>query len=207
MRNATKWLVRDLIDFPLDDLASDTFPLPSSSNTENKGYVCVAKKHMLKVKQQQIISAELSLKNMSIIDLSLAALTAQLPENQVHILVSLMPSHSTLLATMNSQLCLKYDIDLTLGLSDDGNQMQKLDTLPSLIENFASYFLAQLNQNYAVKILILPFGIYTDDMIDKIDNALPYNTERFNLNGLLILPQNTDPNEVEHCLAALGGLI
>jgi hypothetical protein len=108
---------------------------------------------------------------------------------------------------MNDNLCLKNDIDFTLDLSSENNQMQGLDTLPSQIENFASYFLAQLNQNYPVDILMLPCGKYTDVIIDKIHNTLPYPIKKIDVNSLFMFPEHTEQTKVDHCLTALGGLI
>ena len=207
LREATKWMIKDLIDFPMDNLASDVFALPKLSQNDNKAYVCVAKKHMLKVRQQQIISSELALVEMSIIDLALTALTAQLPENQIHVLVSLLPSHSTLLLTMNNSLCLKHDIECTIDFSSENNQIQGLDTLPTQIKSFVGYFLAQLYQNYPVEIFVLPTGKYTEIIIDNIHSSLPYPVKKIDISKLFSLPQNTAQNEIDRCMVSLGGLL
>jgi MSHA biogenesis protein MshI len=206
LREATKWLIKDLIDFPMDNLASDVFLLPKFSQNDNNAYVCVAKKHMLKVRQQQIISSELALVEMSIIDLALAALTAQLPENQIHVLVSLLPSHSTLLLTMNHSLCLKHDIECTIDFSSENNQIKSLDTLPTQIGSFIKFFLAQLNQNYPVEIFVLPTGKYTEVIIDKIHSSLPYPVKQIDISKLFSFPPNTPQKDIDHCLVSLGGL-
>jgi MSHA biogenesis protein MshI len=207
LREASKWLVKDLIDFPIDNLASDIFLLPKYTNNDHKAYVCVAKKHMLKVRQQQIITSELQLVEMSIVDLALTSLTSQLPENQVHVLVSLMPSHSTLLITMNNSLCLKHDIDFTINLSGEGTQIEGLETLPGQIESFVSYFLAQLNQSYPIEIILLPTGKYNDVIMDKIHNTLPYPVKKIDISQLFSFPENTQQQDIDRCIVTLGGLL
>lgn len=207
LREASKWMVKDLIDFPTENLASDVFLLPKFNQNENHAYVCVAKKHMLKVRQQQIITSELYLQNMDIIDLALTALTSPFAQNQAHVIVSLSGSYSTLLMIMNGCLCLKHDIDFKVDLSSESNQIADISSLPQKVENFISYFLAQLTQNYSVNIFVQPVGKYTDLIIDSIHSNLPYPVAILTPSTLFTFPENTEPSTINDSIVALGGLL
>jgi len=206
-QEASKWLVKDLIDFPVDNLVSDLFILPQFNNNDHKAYVCVAKQHMLKVRQQQIISSTLMLTDMSIIDIALTKLTAHYPENKVNLVVSIMPAHSTLLITMNGNLCLKHDIDCTLNFSSDDTQINNLDALPAQIERFATYFLAQLNGTIDLNIVVIPILSYTDTIVNTLQNTFPYPVSTLNIDGVFSFKENTDKQMINNSLVALGGLI
>jgi MSHA biogenesis protein MshI len=207
LREASKWLIKDLLDFPMDDLASDLFTLPKYAEHESKAYVCVTKKHMLKIRQQQIISAELNLKQMSILDLALTALTAHLTENTIYLLVSLLSSHSTLLLTMNGSLYLKHDLDNHIDFSNENRPLTDLDVLPKHIENFVNYFLAQLSQTFPVEILVLPTGHYTEIIVDEIQKSLSYPVKKIDINPLFSFPNNTSQKMIDDCFVSLGGLL
>ena len=207
LSEASKWIIKDLIDFPIDDLASDVFLLPKIEDQHSKGYVCIAKKHMLKIRQQQIISAEMDLIDMTINDLTLTYLTKNSMENCLTVIVSLSTSHSSLLLCMNQQLCLKHNIDLTINSSNNSLDPTLLTQLPNEIEKLISYYMSTLSQKPSIQILLLPQQKITNIVEDTIQSALPYPIKVLDINELFMVPTSLSPNIIEHSLPALGSLL
>jgi MSHA biogenesis protein MshI len=207
LREAAKWLIKDLIDFPIDNLVCDAFILPKLSQAEDKAYVSVARKDILQVRQQQIVASELCPVEMSIIDLALTALLSTTQENQVHVLVSLESSQATLLITMNHNLCLKHHIECSFDSRSEHIPLTELDELSKKTQSFIKYFLAQVNEEQPIEVIVLPVGIHTELIIDTMKKSLPYPVKKIDISRLFHFSQSTTQQDIDHCIVALGGLL
>ena len=73
-RSAAPWLVKELIDFPLDEAAIDVFPIPFISKGKEKAYVVVTKLAVLEKLNADMAAIGLNLMQIDILELAYAGL-------------------------------------------------------------------------------------------------------------------------------------
>lgn len=80
MTQAAKWLVKDLIDFPVSEIALDVFDAPIRIGQKRKIYVVVTRLKYLQAISAQIEAAQLKLTHITITHLGIRAFLSQLPQ-------------------------------------------------------------------------------------------------------------------------------
>jgi MSHA biogenesis protein MshI len=79
---ALPWLVKDLIDQPIEELALDAFKLPMGGDQVEKIYVVIAEKDRLRKSKQFINEAKLRLAKIDILELALLPIAKQLSASE-----------------------------------------------------------------------------------------------------------------------------
>jgi len=80
MTQAAKWLVKDLIDFPVSEIALDVFDAPIRIGQKRKIYVVVTRLKYVQAISDQIEAAQLKLTRITIMHLGIRAFLSQLPQ-------------------------------------------------------------------------------------------------------------------------------
>ncbi|HCU05499.1 MAG TPA: hypothetical protein DIC51_04285 [Coxiellaceae bacterium] len=80
MTQAAKWLVKDLIDFPVSEIALDVFDAPIRVGQKRKIYAVVTRLKYLQAISGQIEAAQLKLTHITITHLGIRAFLSQLPQ-------------------------------------------------------------------------------------------------------------------------------
>lgn len=203
MGESIKWLVKDLIDFPIEEAVIDFFPAPSRAGQSAKIYAVVTRLKWLNQVADIIAKAGLNLKNLNIAALALRNIFSSL-----HIIgnsaVFLMRDKDQyyILVVKDQLIYLERKLELS---SQNENDTQ-------MFEQFCNELVAELQHSidfYQNRDKTIPIKIFLDPILGKnrkliqlIETALGLQVEALDTSKLL---PNTIPldNKIK-CLSVIG---
>lgn len=222
--DALRWRVKDLISFPLEEAAVDTFLLPAEAfhGRSRMAFAVVARREQVDPVADTFGLAGLRLDSVDVADTALrnlAAMTAQAPAMA---LLLAADNDSVLNATYHKELCLNRAISLgTQDLSepqttpdDDAGNLalesqseMRLDSLGLELQRSFDYFETQMGLGHMTELRVL-----ADTPLDP--GVYQYLSDRFGLNaGPLSLadhmnvPADATEADLAHHAVAIGGAL
>lgn len=209
---ALQWLVREVINFPIDEAIIDSFeiPLPRARDNIKMSYVAIMRRSLLTNIETMITPCGLKVGIIDIPELALRNLSSLSTEEKNGIaLIHLDPEDGKLLICKGSQIYLARNLELR-GMSDWDKTPEKttalLDQLSLEIQRSLDYIQSYFRQNLVRSILLTPFAM-NDTFKDILKTNLGLEVQMLDLNQSLEFEHPTPADDQLKSLMALGGAI
>lgn len=201
------WLIKDLVDMPIEATATDFFLLPKApQDEEQKMSVVIAQRWLLKKVQEQVISAGFSLDYIDITELALHYLLQHGQETtQGSAVLLVRPQHSLLCISHDNKLYFTRTLDVKLGNNGEANHAFA-SQLATEVQSSLDYYHSQVGQEMPANVLLAPSTLLSSQFVEQFSHGLTVATTK-----LLELPQLLhfkDAPRMElqaDCLLAIAG--
>ena len=220
MRDAVRWRIRDLIDFPVDEAAIDVFDMPqqAGSGRDTGKMMCVV------VSRTPVIAQKASLVNRSgaelglidIADLSLRNLLALTPADRNGVaLLYVEAGYSMILITGDETLYLSRRIWIgqqeLAALADKdplGEEFRRTaDALSMELLRSLEYYETHFARPAVETLYLAPFGVAEPALFKHLAQAVGVEVEALDLNKLLDIPGGMAPDMQARSLLAIGAAL
>jgi MSHA biogenesis protein MshI len=125
---AAQWLVKDLLDFPLEEAVIDHFQLPELHGRQNRLYVVTARNEVIREIASLTEEAGLALEVVDVSELALRNLTARLPEDaQGLALLRLGRRGGVITMTRDGHLYLARSVETGFETLREGAELEDLE--------------------------------------------------------------------------------
>lgn len=152
LKEALRWKIKDMVDFPVDQATLDFFDLPQDGVVAGRGrqvFVVVAKNEVLRPKIEMFQDARLKLAVIDIPEMGLRNI-ARLFETQLRglVLLNFTPLGGMLIFTFRGELCAVRRIEITLEqleTAEDGRLNELFDRIALEVQRSVDNFERQFN--------------------------------------------------------------
>ena len=219
MRDAVRWRIRDLIDFPVDEAAIDVFDMPQAGAGRETGkMMCVVVSRTPVIAQKAALvnrsGAELGL--IDIADLSLRNLLALTPADRTGAaLLYVEAGYSMILITGDETLYLSRRIWIgqqeLAALADKdplGEEFRRTaDALAMELLRSLEYYETHFSRPAVETLYVAPFGLVEPALLKHLSQAVGVSAEALDLNKLLDIPGGMAPDMQARSLLAIGAAL
>lgn len=199
---ASKWLVKDYIDFPLELALVDAFKLPVHEGHPKKLYAVVTKLERIKYLIQLFAQADLVVSCIDIPELALRNVISKLNKAGGELaLLYLQPDFQALLVSQGSELCFSRNLDTYLSYQDPDPEADPhaIEKLISELERSLKFYSTQHRQDLP-KTLYLTTGLPREiELIDGLTEEVKVAVSPVEIQKAILLDKR--------CLIALGGTL
>lgn len=209
MAKALKWRLKGLIDYPINDISMDIFPVPAhgAAKQRKKVFVAVTSLPLLNIWLNRLESAYLNVNSVSIAELSLRNILA----------ISGLPQHVPILAiSLQKQICQLHVFyhqclylvrELGISLTHLTNDPAALQNILLEIQRSMDYCLSELKLPEPKVICFTP-GFYQNvELIDSLKTELNKEVVILDLNKFLVTPSPLSMEEQEQNLRSIGAAL
>lgn len=201
---AAKFLVKDLIDYPLDQAAIDVFDVPNRAGNAAKVYVVAMKLARLTFLSNLIADLGLNLLSVSISELAINALVSNVPEAEQGVAFLYKDSQNLhVLITKGGVLRIIRDV----GPVSRIQSMDEIERLVLEIQRSIDFYQSQLGHSAPSKLFVTPRIGEHADAIAYLSSSLTLSVEPFVIEQ--VLPEFVDISDTAkaRCLPVLGELV
>ncbi len=223
MREAARWSIKDLIDFPAEEAVIDIFDVPTSDTTRGKRiYVVATPASVIREVVDVVEASGLSLFAIDIGELALRNVAALLPEDQQGMALMYMSSEAGVLTiTQRGSLFLARRLHSDLELlaesteyepgaakPDQSEEAQHL-TKSLLLETQRSldYYEHQLEQGPVSALILVPLEIPLAGLRRYLATNLTVDVSVLDLNGVLRADHHLPQLLQARCMTAIGAAL
>ncbi len=206
LANAAKWLVKDLIDFPVSEAVIGAFPVLNRPGATKKCTAVVGKVNEIAAIRSAAEQAEFDLLGIGITELTLNAILSQQKQADHGVgMVVLQPN--THLLCVSSEGILHFSRNLSV---DYGQPiLEKADELDKLaldIQRSLDYYQSHLQQPMPASVLLVDSGDDDEMLVEQINNRITIPLGLFDFSEFFILPDSSDQSVLRPHAVALAGL-
>ncbi len=229
---AAHWLVKDLIDFPIEEAVVDQFPLPEKPGRPSRLYVATARSEVVQRVVSAVEEAGLALAAVEVGELALRNLAARVPEDEQGLALLRLGRRGGLLSmTQGGSLYLARGVETGLdalvrepvpdpgtpGAEDPGAfdlgpgieepaANEAFDGLVLEIQRSLDYYESQLGQTPIAQLALAPLEEPVPGLLPYLEKHLSTGVRGLALDDLV--PSDALPESLQgRCLAALGGAL
>ena len=208
LREALRWRVRDLIDFPVDEAVLDAFLLPAdrSRGAKRMAYVAVTRRELIARRVAQIEAAQLRLEAIDIPELALRNLILRCCDTERGVaLVKLVEGGGSLHIVRGEDLHLarRFNLPYKAGLLDD----LPTEALILELQRSLDYFERQMRQAPPGQLVLTGENVSADKLTPEIQERLPASTSLFDPGRSLSFAEETSESWLPLCFEALGAAL
>jgi len=207
---ASKWLVKEFIDFPLEQAVVDGFKLPTKEGQPAKMYAVVTKLDRMNALVQLFKAAQLSLSCIDIPELSLRNVMNLMAEGSNEIgLLYLQPDFHALLIAHDQQLSLSRPIEEPMAYEDTEQEddLESLDRVTTEIERSLNYYLNQMGQGTLSKLLIAARLKSETMIVQQLTELITAPVALLDINQYIRVNVPLTASQQVLCLVAIGGAL
>lgn len=210
LASSSKWLVKDFIDFPIEQAVVDGFKLPGKAGQPTKMYAVVTRIDRLNALITMFLKAKLPIVCIDIPELALRnvmSLTAE-GANEVGLLY-LQPDFHALLVSYDNQLSLSRPIEAPMAYenTDDTDDEESIQRLTEEIERSLTYYVNQLGQGTLSKLLLCARLKSEAAILQQLTDLLTVPVALLDVTQYIKVNVAMDAAEQVLCLVALGGAL
>lgn len=220
LREAVRWRVRDLIDFPVDEAAIDVFDMPQQAGPGREATrmmnVVVARTPVIAQKAALINRSGGELNVIDIPDLVLRNLMALTPADRTGAaLLYVEPTFSLILITSEATLYLsrrvfigQQELAALADLDENSEEFRRgasamaLELLRSL-----EYYETHFARPPVEALYFAPVGVAGAALQRHLGKSLGVNVQDLDLNRLLEVSEGMNPEQQARCLMAIGAAL
>jgi MSHA biogenesis protein MshI len=221
LRDAVRWKIKDLVDYPLDEAVLDVFDVPPRSQGQQSGtvYVAVAYAPSLRPRVEAIQGAGLELERIDIAELSLRNMALRVSEADEAMALIHLGRHRGMVAiargpTLFLARSLAYGFD-TLGTatSTDDDELGFADADPGMeaialeVQRTADYYDSYFGQSPVRKIRIIPGLPSLEGLASHLGSNLALDAQLVPFEELGMLADDLDVASLAPGALALGGVL
>lgn len=209
MAKALRWRLKGLVDYPLDDIAIDVFPIPPHgvAGQFKKVFLAVTPLSTLKTKISLFNSAYLTVNQVGISELAIRNLVALIP-NETHapsIVMSLYQTQCQILIMQNNQLYLVREIilkpdSLTREPTEDHDILLE-------IQRSMDYCFSELKLPEVKQIIFMPSFYQAKPLLEFFKKELKQDIILLNLADYFTADESFDYEKQSECYTSIGGAL
>lgn len=208
LREAVRWRIRDLVDFPVEQAVVDAFLLPEDRSRGGKrmAYVAVARRELIQKRIAQIREANLTLRAIDIPELAMRNLALQLCDTGRGVaLVKLGQGAGSLNIVRGDDLHLARRFNLTYagGLLED----LPAEGLVLELQRSLDYFERQMRQPPPAHIYLMGENVSEDKLTDALREGLPVPVSLLEPQQGVVFADSVEAYAPTLCLDALGAAL
>ncbi|MBN1684155.1 MAG: hypothetical protein JW855_01785 [Gammaproteobacteria bacterium] len=207
-QSAVKWQVKDMVDFPIDDMVTNIFsPAIINKSYEEKLYVVVARQSFLEAYAQVIEQSSLHLVSIDITELSILNLLQQANyDTQAVIILDASNEESILMMTDHSgSLYFTRRVPYGLKALSLSKNITKLTTE---IGRSFDYCQNLLNQELPSKFIFSPVFLNHEKIVNRCIQAMNFpDTDTMNIKHFLNSSVELTLDLQSHCYTAIAGAL
>jgi MSHA biogenesis protein MshI len=220
LREAVRWRIRDLIDFPVDEAAIDVFDMPQQAGTgrETGRMMCVvvARNPVIAQKAAMVNRSGGELDVIDITDLALRNVLALTPADATGVaLLYVEPTYSLILITAESTLYLSRRIWIganelagLVGRDPHGAEFHRVaDALAMELLRSLEYYESHFSRPAVESLYIAPVGATDAGLHAYLGQALGVKVHDLDLNHLLEVGEPLSPEQQSRGLLAIGAAL
>jgi len=219
-REAVRWQIKDLLDFPADQAVVDTF---SSETTQNQSLYFAVAASQERVWQvvHALRDAELEIGAIDIPELALRSLISLLPDDGRGLaLLSLWKDSGLITIVRNGELCMARRINLGVqelvaaadpdseidGVDISEAQQNILDAVILEIQRSLDYYESSVSRQSVSTVYIAPLSDPIPGLQSYLDTYLAPEIHPLNVSELLA-DCTEDDAQLSHCMSAIGAAL
>lgn len=220
---ALRWLVKDLIAFPIEDAVVDWFPAPEARarGAHRRIQVVVARAAIVERAVAAVEKSGLALESVDVAELALRNVTACLEEDAQGLALLELRARGGLLATTRSGLLqlargLEFGLDALLDagarsapaeldLEERGDEL--LDGLVLEVQRCLDYYESQIGPAPIAQLMVAPLERPAPQLLQHLEKNLNATLHRLDLNERFEAPRPLPEALQARCLAALGAAL
>lgn len=208
LREALRWRVRDLIDFPVTEAIIDAFLVPEDKarGAKRMAYVAVVRRKTIIQAVARIETAKLDLSAIDIPELALRNLVEVCCDTERGVaLVKLVPGRGSLQIIRGGDLFLARQFTLPYqgGLLED----LPADALVLELQRSLDYFERQMRQPPPGQVFLAGENVSADKLTDEITSALPNALSLLQLSPAIEIDAEVPEHTLSLCLDAIGAAL
>lgn len=220
LREAVRWRIRDLIDFPVDEAAIDVFDMPQQAGTRRETgkmmCVVVARNPVIAQKASMINRSGGELDVIDITDLALRNVLALTKADATGAaLLYVEPTHSLILITGESTLYLSRRIWIganelagIAGKEPDSPEFRRVaDALAMELLRSLEYYEGHFSRPGVESLYIAPPGVADPVLVAHLARTIGIEVEHLDLNRLLDVPEPLSAEQQARSLLAIGAAL
>ncbi|MGH8442342.1 MAG: hypothetical protein ACRETF_05510 [Nevskiaceae bacterium] len=220
LREAVRWRIRDLIDFPVDEAAIDVFDTPQQAGTgrETGKLMCVvvARNPVIAQKAAMVNRSGGELDVIDIADLALRNVLALTPADATGAaLLYVEAASSLILITCESTLYLSRRIWIganeiaTMAGKDPGSDefRRVADALAMELLRSLEYYEVHFSRPAVESLYVAPVGAAEAPLLSHLGQALGVEVQNLDLNQLLDAAEPLTPEQQGRSLLAIGAAL
>jgi MSHA biogenesis protein MshI len=221
LREAVRWRIRDLIDFPVDEAAIDVFDMPQqagSSGRETGKMMCVvvARNPVIAQKAGMVNRSGGELDVIDITDLALRNVLSLTPADATGVaLLYVEPAYSLILITAESTLYLSRRIWIganelagIAGKPADSPEFRRVaDALALELLRSLEYYESHFSRPAVESLYVAPHGAAEDALHAHLGHALGVQVQGLDLNRLLDTAEPLSTEQQARGLLAIGAAL
>ena len=224
LRDAMRWRIKDLIDFPPDQATLDVFPMPSGRHGESGSvvYVAVARKERIKAKVELLRRAGVTVTAVDIAELVLRNLMARYPfDAEGAMLLRISRRQGATMIFRDRSLFISRD--LNLGEEDLHNSVSleqwsdlldlpqeaqgHLDHIVLEVQRTLDYFESHFSLAPPKNLVMLPLAQEIPVISQYLSTMLGLEIHALDFNELLECETPLDDLQKIHCIGAIGAAL
>ncbi len=218
LREAVRWQIRDLIDFPLEEGVVDAFMVPPPRNRSRMAYVAAARLSQVRRCCDMARGARLKVEAVDIPELAMRNIAVLLPEDPRGVaFLHLAPRRGMLTVTRNGLLyfarSLNVGIEALLAEIPAGEDAQApmgyravLDSVVLEIQRSLDFYESTFGQLPVGQLVVAPLERDVPGLLPYLKNYLGIGVRLLDLGEILQLGEI--PTELQgQCLAAIGAAL
>jgi MSHA biogenesis protein MshI len=211
LREALRWQIRDLIDFPLEEAVIDVFQVPRGNQREKArtAYVVVAHQEQVRQRVAQMKEARLKVRAIDIPELVLRNLANLLPETGRGMAFLYFGVHSGLLIiTRGRELCLARNLPLGVAaLIEGGDSLESnVETIALEIQRSFDFYERSFAQVPIGSLVVAPQEFDTGPILAGLRASLGIEVATLDLEQILECSEPL-PAHAGRCLLAIGAAL
>lgn len=205
---ASRWLMKDLIDFPLDDAALDVFYAPPRSNGQQKVNIVAIRQTILEDIANLVNDAGLVLVQIDISELAIHQLLLKTPEIEKGVCMLYGAGKSArILVSCEGELYLdrKISFDFSV-LTQSEPDSAAIEKLALEIQRSIDFYQSQFGKQTPIKIYIDPAFQNSSSLFGTLSQSMAIPTEVFDINVFVRVAKPFDALLQSRCLPAIGAV-
>jgi MSHA biogenesis protein MshI len=220
LREAVRWRIRDLIDFPVDEAAIDVFDMPQQAGTgrETGKMMCVvvARNPVIAQKAAMVNRSGGELDVIDITDLALRNVLSLTPADATGVaLLYVEPTYSLILITAESTLYLSRRIWIganelagLAGLEPGHEEFRRVgDALAMELLRSLEYYESHFSRPAVESLYVAPLGAAASALRGYLGQALNVQVQELDLNKLLDTAEPLSSEQQGRALLAIGAAL
>jgi MSHA biogenesis protein MshI len=220
LREAVRWRIRDLIDFPIDEAAIDVFDMPqqAGSGRETGKMMCVvvARNPVIAQKAAMVNRSGGELDVIDITDLALRNVLALTPADATGVgLLFIEPSYSMILISGESTLYLSRRIWIganelasIAGKDPQGAEFRRVaDALALELLRSLEYYESHFSRPAVETLYVAPLGGAEPALVAHLGQALGVSVQNLDLNALIDTDRPLTQEQQARSLLAIGAAL
>lgn len=210
LRDAVRWQVRDLVDFPIDEAVVDVFQVPRDTQREGArtAYVVVARQNLLRQKVALLEDTKLKLQAIDIPELVLRNIGNLLPHADRGVaLLYFGPDSGQIIICRAGKLCLARTINIGAEALRPGASywQDMVDSVALEIQRSLDFFESNFRQPAISSLTLAPLDFSSTDLMVKLGETLGLSVQPLEITQLLDCQML--PDRLEQCLLAIGAAL